>query len=260
MSQKCSNCGFENIDESKFCRNCGAEIIEKGPIDSKNSNENWFSKQSTAVKATIGVFGICCIGVILIFAVGTLLPEGLDTDGVNFSSEGFTTDGWVSIIEFDYQGRQTVDNLVLKTEDGNFINIYKTPPTVGNAGSYHTLEDISMDSLSITYPAEYSVDLSSDWNPLAPYPWNPLPWESITKYSIPMNVGGLTIYKISGNSSDSNESSSDLTAEIRMPINNKKVNFHGFYAFKSENQIFYIYVDSRISNPDNIVKEILANN
>jgi hypothetical protein len=54
---------------------------------------NWFTQQSTPVKAIIGLVGICCIGVILIFAMGAMSPDGINTS-FNFTDFSGNTTGW----------------------------------------------------------------------------------------------------------------------------------------------------------------------
>lgn len=49
---------------------------------------NWFTKQSTPVKAIIAIVAICCIGAIIFVALGMLTPGGINYD----FSTGFHTE------------------------------------------------------------------------------------------------------------------------------------------------------------------------
>ena len=41
----------------------------------EKNNENWFSRQSTVCKVIIVLFVICCVGIIAIFTIGSMLPD-----------------------------------------------------------------------------------------------------------------------------------------------------------------------------------------
>jgi len=49
------------------------ENIENENVEKKG---NWFTKQSTPVKVIIGIIAICCIGAIILVALGMTIPGG----------------------------------------------------------------------------------------------------------------------------------------------------------------------------------------
>jgi len=73
--------GNENIED----KNIKDENIEKGSVEKEG---NWFTKQSTPVKVIIAIIAVCCIGAIILVALGMTLPGGIDFNyNVGFHTE-----------------------------------------------------------------------------------------------------------------------------------------------------------------------------
>lgn len=91
----CSNCGAEVKEDTKFCPNCGTNVNESKQTKSnanssitenktKNNTisnflEDW--KDWSAGKKVISIILVCCIGLIIIGAIGGFLFPDLNTHG-----------------------------------------------------------------------------------------------------------------------------------------------------------------------------------
>jgi len=76
----------ENIDNESV----GNESTENESVGNENVEKegNWFTKQSTPVKVIIGIVAICCIGAIILVALGMAIPGGINFDyNVGFHTE-----------------------------------------------------------------------------------------------------------------------------------------------------------------------------
>ncbi len=87
----CPRCGTENPEEAKLCKSC-KRLLKTSSIPPKNDEneksgsgilETW-NQQSNGIKA-ISVIGICCIGLILIVAVGGMFSSDKNTNSLNSS-------------------------------------------------------------------------------------------------------------------------------------------------------------------------------
>ena len=86
MTKTCPNCGNENKDISKFCETCGTSLSGIGKavrMDKETKSESkgiisWWKNQSNGIQ--IGsIIGACCLGLILIVAVGGILSPDATT-------------------------------------------------------------------------------------------------------------------------------------------------------------------------------------
>ena len=86
MTKTCPNCGNENKDISKFCESCGTSLsgIRKAVrMDKETKSESkgiisWWKNQGNGIQ--IGsIIGACCLGLILIVAVGGILSPDATT-------------------------------------------------------------------------------------------------------------------------------------------------------------------------------------
>lgn len=64
-------------DESKIENNENNSNVNTENKSVEKSG-NWFSKQSTPVKAILGIVAVCCIGIILLLVIGMLTPGGIN--------------------------------------------------------------------------------------------------------------------------------------------------------------------------------------
>ena len=82
MTKICPNCNSENVDSSDFCQNCGQDLggtVNTATQTPQSGTMGWWDKQSTGVKAAIGIGGICCIALILIVVIGGMLAPDTNT-------------------------------------------------------------------------------------------------------------------------------------------------------------------------------------
>jgi len=133
MGQKCSNCGFESINESKFCQNCGVEIIEENPNDINHNSGTRVSKQPIATKAIIGVVGICCIGIIVLFALIAILPD--ETSNNNFDDTN-TLDGVKFNTPVGFTLNSSSDSSIYFVKGDSEINVKYVVTDMGSAKEY----------------------------------------------------------------------------------------------------------------------------
>jgi uncharacterized membrane protein YvbJ len=93
MTKACPNCKTENPDNSGFCQNCGTELegttnAVKSNVTSGEGVTGFWKKQGTGGKVGIGI-GICCLGLILIIAIGGMFSS--DKTGNNTTTPTTTT-------------------------------------------------------------------------------------------------------------------------------------------------------------------------
>ena len=97
MTKSCPKCKTENSDEAGFCQSCGTELKNvtgkvKTGEPSGGGITAWWNKQSNGGKAAIGVVGVCCIGLILIVAIGGILsPDKTTTTSPTTTTPTTTT-------------------------------------------------------------------------------------------------------------------------------------------------------------------------
>lgn len=96
MTKICPNCGTENQDSSEFCQNCGNKM--EGTVKTSQPNKStktgfmgWWDKQTKGIKA-LSIIGVCCLGLIVIAAIGgTLLPDKTTPTITNTTPQNTTT-------------------------------------------------------------------------------------------------------------------------------------------------------------------------
>jgi len=84
--------------------------------DKEKTNENWFFRQSKVVKVAIAIFGVCCIGLIILSLIGSILPDSMISG--NFS-ESKTYDN--EYISFKYPKSLIDITAFHHQDDGSFI-------------------------------------------------------------------------------------------------------------------------------------------
>jgi hypothetical protein len=112
MTKICPNCQTENQDSSEFCQNCGNKMegIEKS-TPPKTGLKGWWDKQSNGIKA-LSIIGVCCLGLIVIVAIGGMLSPDKTTTNVTFNN---------SVISFQYPKNLQVKNYSSDPADGTII-------------------------------------------------------------------------------------------------------------------------------------------
>jgi hypothetical protein len=95
MTKICPNCGTENQDSSEFCQNCGNKM--EGTVKTSQPNKStktgfmgWWDKQTKGIKA-LSIIGVCCLGLIVIAAIGGALLPDKTTTNVSTPSSTNTT-------------------------------------------------------------------------------------------------------------------------------------------------------------------------
>jgi len=94
---QCNSCGYKNIFDAKFCTNCGKKLEKTSQyvVNNQNvlsNNKKRSSRSSSVVKIIIGLVGICCVGAILLLALGSMLPDETLSD-----SPGTLSDSLVKV-------------------------------------------------------------------------------------------------------------------------------------------------------------------
>ena len=84
MTKVCPNCKTVNPDNSIFCLECGTKINVTPNVNSSKTSgsgaTNWWNKQTKGGKTAIGIVSICCLGIILIIAIGAMAsPDNTST-------------------------------------------------------------------------------------------------------------------------------------------------------------------------------------
>ena len=77
----CTKCGGKMEDLGKFCKHCGNPILKQETDIKKESSKN------TSIKIILGIFSVCCIGIIVFFIVGLIMSGGLQTSNSSITEE-----------------------------------------------------------------------------------------------------------------------------------------------------------------------------
>ena len=118
MAKICPDCGSENADVAQFCKGCGKQLetpvikAEEEPKKRKRPErkprkerkrkgekkdyigdfkEKW-STWSTAKKAGVGIVSFCCLALIVMFLIFSLVPDANTANNEPYTFEGFTLD------------------------------------------------------------------------------------------------------------------------------------------------------------------------
>lgn len=171
MTKICPDCKTVNSDSSGFCQNCGAELkesvevskngkdhiiippkgknIKAAPINNKSGGGigGWWSRQSSGGKAAVGLVGLCCIGLILIIAIGGMfLPDmnlnNLDQNTSSINDKTFAGSG----ISFNYPSTWSIDSNGNASSD-KVVTLIRREPGI----SFLTVSKESTKGHSLTY-------------------------------------------------------------------------------------------------------------
>lgn len=122
----CPNCGKENADQNEFCDNCGKKLTQSvntdQPVDKQS--KGWWSQQNSGVKA-LSIFGVCCIGLLLVVGIFAMILPDINTSIMtnSSSSEPATTTNststpssqtWHSVATFTGTGNKDTDTFQIK--------------------------------------------------------------------------------------------------------------------------------------------------
>jgi hypothetical protein len=125
----CPKCGKENTDQNKFCDNCGIELTKSVNKDQQVDKQakglqGWWSQQNSGVKV-LSIFGVCCIGLILIVGIFGMLSPDQNTSNVTNTSldepttttnttSGVSSPTWHSVATFTGTGDKDTDTFQIK--------------------------------------------------------------------------------------------------------------------------------------------------
>ena len=171
MTKVCPDCKTVNSDSSGFCQNCGAELVESVEV-SKNTKDHiiippkgkdvktasmdnkskggvggWWSRQSSGGKAAVGLVGLCCIGLILIIAIGGMfLPDTIlnnqDQNTSSINDKTFEGSG----ISFKYPSTWSINSSGNESSD-KVVTLIRKEPGI----SFITVSKESTKGHSLTY-------------------------------------------------------------------------------------------------------------
>jgi len=156
VTKICPNCKKENSDNSKFCQDCGNELKEttdsvKSDKTSGGGIASWWNKQSKGGKTALGIVGVCCLGLIIVIAIGAMVSPDKNTTTTPSNTTTNTTPTTTpvsavatfdnGIISFQYPTGTTINNATTDPADGVYIVTSNNAP--GN-GVLVTKEDKTM--------------------------------------------------------------------------------------------------------------------
>ena len=101
MTKECPNCGERTPKNSLFCKNCGNDLkevtkVQKSP---KSGPMGWWKNQSNLVKG-LSVVGVCCVGLILLLLIGSIVfPDTTTTTTATSPTSSSTSTPSVSSLE-----------------------------------------------------------------------------------------------------------------------------------------------------------------
>lgn len=179
MTKICPNCKTENPDNSVFCQNCGTELkgtpnTIKSDIKSGGESKGWWSKQSTGIKAVIGIVGVCFLGLIIFIAIGGILSPDQNLNS-NFSNGGITfnyPNDWnnaTSSGSIVSGGSSLVDLGTLANSNGLTLHISKADISSAGGITIAVMKDVSKKNLLNGSSAQLLSDNKTSVNGLTVY-------------------------------------------------------------------------------------------
>lgn len=173
MTKICPNCGTENQDSSEFCQNCGNKM--GGTVKTSQPNKStktgfmgWWDKQTKGIKA-LSIIGVCCLGLIVIAAIGgTLLPAktttNVSTPSTNTTPTQSNTPASSTMSDSDFLNdmsdwantMSTTEDSAAQTDNNYAQGTEDTPTTISDLqGDISQVNSVTSDMDSITPPAKY---------------------------------------------------------------------------------------------------------
>lgn len=94
MTKVCSNCKSTNPDTAEFCQNCGTKLNMKNSAKSNAKSggnlTNFWNDQGNGGKIAI-VVSVCCVGLIILFAIGSMVSPDKNTATTSNNTTTTTT-------------------------------------------------------------------------------------------------------------------------------------------------------------------------
>jgi len=129
-------------------------MIREKMTDEEKNNKNWFSRQSIVIKSIITLFGVCCIGLIVLFAIGSMMPDSM-IPGDSSQSKLYENE----YISFKYPKSFVDVTFFYHRDDGEYIFFSMFQDSEQN-GLIVSSKEID-DSLVQTYLDEYYENLNA---------------------------------------------------------------------------------------------------
>lgn len=94
LTKVCSNCKSTNPDTAEFCQNCGTKLnmknSAKSNVKSGGNLTNFWNDQGNGGKIAI-VVSVCCVGLIILFAIGSMVSPDKNTATTSNNTTTTTT-------------------------------------------------------------------------------------------------------------------------------------------------------------------------
>lgn len=180
LTKICSNCGNENKNTSKFCEKCGTTLVDttiksKSNIESLKSSWN---KQSSGVKAIMGIAGVCCLGLIILVVIGGMFSPDVNTSNTTLtSSENATTNNLTS--NNNVSSKSNASENALDFWATNYPNLNDKCPECGNKAQLEEKTDKIYTFYCPNCNAIYGVNLLGSDKEIG---WDPQDGVSEMKY------------------------------------------------------------------------------
>lgn len=156
----CPECGAEVKDNAKFCPKCGANVNESEQVNSVNNSvdvkneskgilsflDDW--KEWSTGKKVISIILVCCIGLIIIGAIGGFLFPDLNTSEHRFymTNSSFVIPDGCTIRE----GGENAGAAILVRDDGSEVFVFDYyPPTFDSSEFIDSNETFDVDGVTV---------------------------------------------------------------------------------------------------------------
>ena len=163
MTKICPACKSINDDDRVICQECGKELHIKSKSEKGSKSQNngrpiskWWNDQNQRNKITIGIAGICLIGLLFVGAVGGMISSANQNNIKTLSSTTPTAYNVFSnkYVQFTYPNNIVVRDL--STDNQCTIYLFSGTPSQSNNMDPKFAGDISNVAsnymISITYP------------------------------------------------------------------------------------------------------------
>jgi hypothetical protein len=94
LTKVCSNCKSSNPDNAEYCLNCGTKLNVNNSAKSNDKSggnlTDFWNNQGNGGKIAI-VVSVCCVGLILLFAIGSMVSPDKNTATTSTNATNTTT-------------------------------------------------------------------------------------------------------------------------------------------------------------------------
>lgn len=156
QTKKCSECGFDNLADAKFCVNCGNSLIEENQIDKDDKNVNQSNKEKK--KKTIMMVVI----VFLVICVIALLSSNSKNNNDDYDYEDYEVEE--SGYEYDFEAiyDEYLDSSYAKVaSDGSYLKIDTNPDDYSDYSNDDAVNGVIETVYALDLPSSLIEELSS---------------------------------------------------------------------------------------------------